>query len=109
MKKILMGVITIGALSISANAACAGNNCTNVDVEKIVVTQATMYIATSGTETALTNCTPVAGVFVTLSSVDASSKSIYSALLTAQTTKKKVKIRTKDTPGAACQIDYIEL
>ena len=109
MKKILMSAITMGALSISANAACVGNNCSNVDVEKIVVTQATMYIATSGTETGLTNCTPVSGIFITLSSVDAASKAIYSALLTAQTTHKKVKIRTKDTPGARCQIDYIEL
>jgi len=109
MKKVLMSVLTLGALSISANAACAGNNCNNVDVEKIVVTQATMYIATSGTETGLSNCTPAASVFITLSSTDASSKAIYSALLTAQTTNKKVKIRTKDTPGATCQIDYIEI
>ena len=109
MKKVLMSVLTLGALSISANAACAGKSCNNVDIEKIVVTQTTIFVATSGAETSLTNCTPAANVFITLSSTDVSSKAIYSALLTAQTTKKKVKIRTKDTPGATCQIDYMEM
>ena len=109
MKKIVASVLLMGALSISANAACAGNNCSNVLIEKIVVTQGTMFIATSGNETGLTNCTPTAGVFISMSSTSPTTKALYSALLTAETTKKKVKVRTKDTPGAACQVDYIEI
>jgi len=107
MKKMITSILIASGITSSVYAGCAGNACLNVDVEKIVVTTSTIFIATSGTETAL-SCTPSAGVFTTLSATEASSKAMYSALLTAQTTKRKVKIRIVNG-SPTCKISYVEL
>ena len=107
MKKIMLSILGISALTTSMYAGCSGAACIDVSVDKIVVTSSTIFVATSGDESSL-NCTSPANVFTTLSATEASSKAMYSALLTAQTIKKNIKLRIVDG-SATCQIAYIEL
>ena len=106
MKKIMMSLIATGALVSSAYAGCTANGCFDVEVETIYITgSGTIHIGTSGDESAL-DCTSPGNHYAVLGNTDAGKNSMYSALLTAKTTKQKVSIRIVNGSGN-CKIAYI--
>jgi len=106
MKKILASLLTAGALSTGAYAECSAGACSDVTVDFILVlTSGTISVGTSGTETGLT-CTASGGKYLAITADAAGKAAMYSALLTAQTTNKKLSIRLNDTTDA-CQIAYV--
>ena len=108
MKKLLIGMIATGALVSSASAACTTNGCFNVEVETVYITgTGTIHIGTSGDESKL-DCTSPGNHYAVLGNTDPGKNSMYSALLTAKTTKKKVGIRIVNGSGN-CKIDYVAM
>lgn len=106
MKKILASLLTFSALSTSAYAGCSGGACSDVTIDYILVlNNGTISVGTSGTETDLT-CTASGGKYLAISASASGKNAMYSALLTAQTTKKKLSIRLNDTDDA-CYIAYV--
>jgi len=106
MKKLLASLFTISALSTGAYAECSAGACSDVTVDFILVLgSGTISVGTSGTETGLT-CTASGGKYLTIATDVEGKPAMYSALLTAQTTKKKLSIRLNDTTDA-CNIVYV--
>lgn len=107
MKRILMSVILLGAVSSSLYAGCSGRYCTDVSIEKLsVLASGAVYIDTDGTEVSLT-CTPVSGKYIVLSGPE--KNTMYSTLLTAFTTKKKITIATENNGGGECTAQYVAI
>ena len=89
MKKVLMSVLAMTALSVSANAACIANGCYDVNVEMLYVAgNGNIYVSSTGAETAL-GCTAPSGTLMTIINNHPGKNAIYSLLLTAKTTNKK--------------------
>lgn len=87
------------------NAACSGNVCSAVLVDKIYANiSGKVYVATSGTETNL-NCTPGSGVYLTLEIDEPGSYTIYALLLEAQKASKPIKLRIDDN-SSGCTVKY---
>ncbi len=106
MKKILASLLTFSVLSTGAYAECSGGACSNVTIDYILVLgSGTITVGTSGTETDLT-CAASGGKYLAISASDPGKNAMYSALLTAQTTNKKLSIRLNDTTDA-CYIAYV--
>lgn len=106
MKKILASLLTFGALSTGAYAECSAGACSDVTIDYILVmSNGTITVGTSGTETGLT-CTAAGGKYVAITSTAVGKNAMYSALLTAQTTGKKLSLRLNDTADA-CTITYV--
>jgi len=104
MKKILMSALAISGLTIGANAACNNTGCWDVTVTKLfVVDDGKILVELDNAATLPTNCDPFAGKFLTLTNTEG-QKAMYSLLLTAQTTKKKVSMKTGS--GYGCKIQY---
>lgn len=110
MKKIVFFIL-MTLMPITAQADCAGGSCNNVTIKMLYITSGVTLVGTSGTETGLTNCVPGDGTYVSLSHGQSSADQIYSALLTAYTTKMNVRIRLADTPDnlGQCYIAYVVL
>ena len=105
MKNFLMSILTLGAISSSAYAACTPAGCYDVTVDKIFATDAgVIWISTSGDESQL-NCTLVGGSSMTLAD-SVGKNAIYSYLLTQKTTKGKINIRVKEG-SSNCEIAYV--
>jgi len=108
MKKLLTAALAMTTLTITAQAACSGTSCIGVDVTRLYMTNAgTLYIGTSGEESAL-NCTSPANVFLSVKDSDVGKNAIYSTLLTAKTTKTPVTIGIQaGTPD--CRVLYVSI
>jgi len=103
MKKVLMSVLALGAISSSVYAECVSGWCSDVEVTRLLTTvDGNILVATSGDESALA-CTSPGNEYMTLSKDDPGQKNLYSLLLTAKTTKTKVMIRTEDS-SSNCRI-----
>lgn len=105
---IKIGLLT--ALFVTSNPAlseCAGFNCSNVLVTRIVVRpyNANVQIRTSGDESKLT-CDAGSGNYLNIGSDQVNYDSTYSLLLTAHTTQSPISIRTNGD-GSSCVIQYI--
>ena len=112
MKNILMSVLTLGMISSSVYGGCVASGCSNVTIDKLYMTATgTLYVGTSGDEKAL-NCAGgagnggVANVYMSLKEGDVGKNAMYSLLLTAKTTKQKVKLRIEDG-SADCRVTYV--
>ena len=105
MKKILLSVMALGMISTMANAACNASGCNDVVITKLyALNNGDVYISTTGTQANL-NCGYHA---IRLPKDHAGQKVIYSALLTAKTTKQKVGIQII-TGSAKCDMAYMSL
>lgn len=105
MKKVLISVLAIGMISSNLYGACTAKSCANVKITKVNATfGGTIYIATDGSESAL-NCTSPGNAYVSVGATDAGKNALYSMMLTAQTTGKKVNIRIQEG-SAGCRILY---
>jgi len=107
MKKLLVSVMTAGVLSTGAYAAgCNAGACSDVTVDFLLILKnGTITVGTSGTETGLT-CNASGGKYLAIAANDPGKNAMYSALLTAQTTKKKISLRLNDT-ATTCKIAYV--
>ena len=106
MKKVLMSVLAMSALSVSINAGCTANGCYNVNVAMLYVAgNGNIYVSSDGDESTL-GCTAPSGTLMTIINSHPGKNAIYSLLLTAKTTNKKVSIRTANG-SANCQIEYV--
>lgn len=130
LRSLMIGCVAVIALLAGSGkvyAACTGNACSTVTVTLLYVSedledpnngQGKIFVGTSGTETGLTNCVP-AGSSNTLlklsivkdafGAVSNNYQQIYQLLLAAELSGKPVTIRTKDTPGAECDIMYVTM
>lgn len=108
MKKLLATTALIGLTASSLYAGCTSTGCSDVTVEKLYMTyNGTLYVGTSGDEKKL-NCgsAETAGVYMSLKEGDVGKNAMYSLLLTAKTTGKKVKVRIQEgTPD--CRVLYV--
>ena len=106
MKKILMSVLAMGLISTTVHAGCNGGACSDVKIDFILVLgNGSISVGTSGTETGL-QCAASGGKYLAIPADVAGKNAMYSALLTAQTTGKKLSLRLNDT-SAACKIRYV--
>ena len=103
-----MAGLTAAALTSGAYAGCTSTGCSDVTVTKLYMTATgTLYVGTSGDEKQLA-CGGVSGVYMSLKEGDVGKNAMYSLLLTAKTTNKKVKIRVAD--GADdCRVQYVTI
>lgn len=107
MKKYFLGLFAISALSTNIYA-CSANGCYNVTVDLLYIADnGDIYIGTSGDESLL-ECTSPGDYLLTINTSVPSKNAMYSALLTAQTTNKKVFIRAHNS-SPVCEIAYIKL
>lgn len=107
MKKVLTGVVLSGLIATSAYAGCSGRYCTDVTVSKLtILASGTVYIDTSGSESALT-CTPISGKYIVLTGSE--KNTMYSTLLTAYTTKKNISLATIDNGADECTAQYVSI
>lgn len=98
-----------------AYAECNPDYCAQVYVDQVYTnTNGTVYVGTSGTESNLL-CGAVSGVYLTLDLRETggipygsgpAASAIYSQLLTAQTTNKKVNIQVNND-STGCPITYV--
>lgn len=96
MKKIIMSVLALGVLNTSLFADCSGAACTQVDITRLYMTDyGTIFVGTSGTESSL-NCSANGGSYLSIRNADIGKNALFSLLLTAQTTKKKIDIGLED-------------
>ena len=99
MRKILMSALTIGAMTTGVYAACSGTVCAQVEITRLYMTNTgTIFVGTSGAETSLT-CTAPGNQYLSIRNGDVGKNALYSMLLTAQTTNKKIDIGVE--PGSA--------
>lgn len=106
MKKLLAIALISSTLSTGAYAECSDGACSNVTIDYLLVmSSGTITVGTSGTETGLT-CTASGGKYLEIGKDDIGKNAMYAALLTAQTTGKKLSIRVNDD-DAACKITYV--
>jgi hypothetical protein len=88
---------------------CVPDHCADVYIEKLYVeSTGTIYIGTSGDEKVL-NCSATSGVYVTIPAGTPGASLLYTTLLTAQTTNKRISIIQVDDNIAGCVIQYITL
>jgi len=111
MKKILMLILTISAMSISANAVCNVNSCTGKVETLFMTADGTLYVGMEGDEKAL-DCAAGAGnggianVYMSLQEGDVGKNAMYSLLLTAKTTGKSLTVRAQ-TGSSDCRVLYV--
>ena len=111
MKKILLSVLTLGAMVVGANAGCTATACIG-KIDKLYMTSnGTLYVGTDGDEKAL-NCAGgvgnggVSGVYMSMKEGDVGKNAMYSLLLTAMTTDKTVTVRVQEGT-VDCRVSYI--
>ena len=105
MKKILLSVLALSAVSTSIHAGCVAGWCADVEVTRLLTTvDGNILVATSGDENSL-NCASPGGEYMTLSQAAVGQKNIYSLLLTAKTTKAKVMVRIVEG-SAGCAVAF---
>ena len=106
MKKSLMSLLAIMALTISANAACTTTGCSDVGVDRfLVASNGNILIAPVGGLVGV-NCTPVLDFYVTIQATDAGAKSMYSYLLTAKTTNQNISFAIVEG-SATCDLAFV--
>ncbi|MFN4290105.1 MAG: hypothetical protein ACK4E7_04410 [Permianibacter sp.] len=90
-------------------AACGGHSCVAEYVDRLYVNSDSglVYVATSGDEAQL-DCSAVSDVYVTLDLAEPGASAIYSSLLSAQVSNKKVQVRIVNG-SAGCKVKYITI
>ena len=96
-------------LSTQVFNTCAGAECENVQVDQIVVhTDGKVYFDTSGVESALTSCTPLAGIWIEILPTQNNFKEMYTALLAQQLSNKTVSLNLSGgVGGVGCVANWV--
>jgi len=105
MKKLLIaGLATATMTSMAVAGSCSGTQCNDVKVTQILATSAGTITVTSDADESGLSCTTFGGQYVYIAADAPGKNALYSALLTAKTTKSSVRfIMTPDSRGY-CQI-----
>ena len=94
---------------LHARAACVAYSCQAVHVD-ILYTNAnsvgTVYVYTTGDESAMTDCTAVQGMAFTLLLNTEGGKAVYATLLAALAADRPVDI-VANVGSSTCQISYV--
>jgi len=108
MKTFLLGAIILAGITSSSYGVCYNEGCTG-KINKLYITKGNkVYIGTDGDESKI-NCTSPAGVYVTIPNAGtAAAKTMFSTILTAQTTQSAIELRTVDG-SAECEVAYVVL
>ncbi|MEJ6472918.1 hypothetical protein [Pseudoalteromonas piscicida] len=110
-KGVILRYLFIMALAIVSNvswATCSGVRCESVEVKRLYIKQdGEVLIGTYDDEKKL-SCSPVVGVYLSLSVAEPGGKAQYSTLLAAQLAGKKVSIRIAEG-SSRCKIEYLVL
>ena len=96
-QKLIYGVcmvVFLVLLSTSVYADCTANRCVG-KIDRLYVTDGTLYISTDGDETNL-DCTPVGGVYITIPSSDPDFKNLYAMMLTAVSLNNTIGLRIEN-------------
>ena len=96
-QKLIYGVcmvVFLVLLSTSVYAACDGNRCVG-KIDRLYVTDGTLYISTDGDETNL-DCTAPGGVYITIPSSDPDFKNLYAMMLTAVSLDNTIGLRIQN-------------
>ena len=105
MKKLLIaGLATATMTSMALAGSCSGTQCNGVKITEILATSAGTITVTSDADESGLSCTTFGGKYVYIAASAAGKNALYSALLTAKTTKTPVRfILTPDSSGY-CQL-----
>lgn len=112
----LVRVGLVLALAVLAGTAFAGcgedaskGRCQNVTITRLFPTSAGhVYVATSGDESML-NCAAHEGIYLWIDGADPGADRLYSALLTAFTMGRSVRMIRIVDGSAKCRINYLWL
>ena len=102
---VLIGLLA--SLSVAAAERCDSWGCISTISNLYVTSDGVIYVGTPLDEK-LANCTPVAGVYFTLDPSSANAKEIYSSMLSAYMSKKKIQLRIKEG-DSRCELAYVVL
>ena len=106
MKKLIIGVLAVSAISTGSYAKCVAGSCAGT-VEKLYMTAGgTMYVQIEGDASKL-NCTPPGGVYLSLKEGDVGKNAMYSLLLTAKTTGKPITVRIVEG-STDCRVAFVK-
>jgi len=86
---------------------CTSWGCKSTISELYTNAQGDIYVATPLDEK-LANCTAVSGVYFTLDPTLSNAKEVYSTLLAAFISNKKVQLRVKEG-DSKCRLSYVRL
>lgn len=108
-RKLIIIAMVFG-LTMVANstvfAGCGGNVCSGLIDRLYTDSAGTLFIATDGDESKLTNCTSPLGVYVTMSASDSNFDRKYAMMLTAFSLGKSIGLRTVDS-SPSCAVSYV--
>lgn len=107
IKMFFVAVMVVGFSLITNSlvfAACSDVSCVG-KIQRLYIDAGTLYIATDGDEKLL-NCTPPAGVYVTMPVADESFKTKYAMVLTALSLDLPVGLRIVNG-SATCSVAYV--
>jgi hypothetical protein len=102
----MFGALIMASLSAISYGACDNShNCTNVTIDRLVVSaEGETTIGTSGDESTL-SCDAGANGYIKLNRSHQNYDAVYSLLLTAHITQSVVWVRTND--AGTCEIVYV--
>lgn len=105
--KAICGLLILGTSTIASANQCAAWGCISTIEDLYTNADSYIYIGTPLDEK-IRNCTPVSGVYFSLDPTSGNAKEIYSSLLAAFTTGKKIQLRIKEG-SAHCELSYVRL
>ena len=105
MKKFLIaGLATAAMTSMAFAGSCSGTQCNDVKITQILATSAgTITVTTDADESAL-SCTTYGNEYMYIAADAPGKNALYSALLTAKTTKSPVRFIMAADSNGICQI-----
>lgn len=105
--RFIVGVVFLFVSTLSFSDECASWGCISTISELYITTDGDIRVGTPLDEK-LASCTPASGVFFTLNQNSANAKEVYSTLLAAYMSEKKIQLRTKDG-SPDCELAYVRL
>ena len=107
MKKFIAILGLFISVSVIAAEQCTSWGCVSTISKLYTTTDGPVYIGTPLNEK-LANCTPVSGVYFTLNTSSKNAKEIYSSLLAAFMSGKRIALRIKEG-SSNCELAYVTL
>ena len=107
MKKSSFSFVAGCILSFQADAACNDIFCDGLITEIYLRNADSVHVRIDQDISPL-NCAPLGERYITLSGTNKNADRIYSGLLTAKSTKTRVRLRIVENP-ANCIIDYVRI
>ena len=105
--KAICALLILSVSTIASANQCTTWGCISTIEDLYTNADGYIYIGTPLDEK-IANCTPVSGVYFSLNTASGNAKEIYSSLLTAFTTGKKIQLRIKEG-SSNCEISYVRL